>query len=149
MPRKGSTGLHSFRGSLALTRGITCLALIVAMLAFGLGAAAANAYWNTTLREARGQTVYFNAWGGDPQTNAFISWLSEEAQKRYGITVEQVKLSDTAEAVTRVVIEKTAGRNRNSSVDLIWINGPNFLARPAVRSVQSGLAKLSVCGYRP
>ena len=35
---------------------------------------------------------------------------------------------DTAEAVTRVVSEKTAGRDSGGSVDLIWINGPNFLA---------------------
>jgi putative thiamine transport system substrate-binding protein len=39
-----------------------------------------------------------------------------------------VKIGDTAEAVTRVVAEKTAGRNDGGSVDLIWINGPNFLA---------------------
>jgi len=39
-----------------------------------------------------------------------------------------VKLRDTAEAVTRVVAEKAAGRNAGGSVDLVWINGPNFLA---------------------
>ena len=39
-----------------------------------------------------------------------------------------MKLKDTAEAVTRVVAEKAAGRNEGGSVDLIWINGPNFLA---------------------
>jgi putative thiamine transport system substrate-binding protein len=37
--------------------------------------------------------------------------------------VQQVNLKDTAEAVTRVVSEKTAGRDRDGSVDLIWING--------------------------
>jgi putative thiamine transport system substrate-binding protein len=39
-----------------------------------------------------------------------------------------VKLKDTAEAVTRVVAEKAAGRDRGGTVDLVWINGPNFLA---------------------
>jgi putative thiamine transport system substrate-binding protein len=37
-----------------------------------------------------------------------------------------VKLSDTAEAVAKVIAEKTAGRERGGSVDLIWINGANF-----------------------
>ncbi len=49
-------------------------------------------------------------------------------QRRYGVRVNHVKLKDTAEAVTRVVAEKAAGRERDGSVDLIWINGPNFLA---------------------
>ncbi|HQE97017.1 MAG TPA: hypothetical protein PKY20_02370, partial [Methanothrix sp.] len=40
----------------------------------------------------------------------------------------QVKLTDTAEAVTRVISEKAAGQDSGGSVDLIWINGPNFLA---------------------
>ena len=77
---------------------------------------------------ARGQTVYWNAWAGDERTNAFIAWVGDEVKKRHGVTVQQVNLKDTAEAVTRVVSEKTAGRDRDGSVDLIWINGPNFLA---------------------
>jgi putative thiamine transport system substrate-binding protein len=37
-------------------------------------------------------------------------------------------LTDTAEAVARVVAEKAAGRTEGGSVDLIWINGENFAA---------------------
>src|SRR5919107_5639174 len=77
--------------------------------------------------KARGQTVYWNAWAGDPQTNAFIASVGDEVRKRYGVTINHVKLKDTAEAVTRVVAEKAAGRNEGGTVDLIWINGPNFL----------------------
>ena len=84
--------------------------------------------WPDILARAKGQTVYWNAWGGDERTNAFIAWAADEVKRRYGITVQQVKLKDTAEAVTRVVAEKSAGRNAKGSVDLIWINGPNFLA---------------------
>ena len=84
--------------------------------------------WPDIVARAKGQTVYWNAWGGDERTNAFIAWVGNEVQRRYGVTVEQVKLKDTAEAVTRVVAEKSAGRDANGSVDLIWINGPNFLA---------------------
>ena len=28
--------------------------------------------WDNVLNEARGQTVYFNAWCGDPKINAFL-----------------------------------------------------------------------------
>jgi putative thiamine transport system substrate-binding protein len=84
--------------------------------------------WEDVVARARGQTVNWNAWAGDEKTNAFIAWVGAEVDRRYGVKVNHVKLKDTAEAVTRVVAEKTAGRDAGGSVDLIWINGPNFLA---------------------
>ena len=93
-----------------------------------LFASPAFADWAQTLAEAKGQTVYFNAWGGDARTNGFIAWVSTQTEAQYGVKVEQVKLTDTAEAVTRVISEKAAGQDTGGSVDLIWINGPNFLA---------------------
>lgn len=84
--------------------------------------------WQDTLDAARGQTVYWNAWGGDERTNAFIAWVSEQTTDLYGVSVRQVKLTDTAEAVTRVISEKAAGKDAGGSVDMIWINGPNFLS---------------------
>jgi putative thiamine transport system substrate-binding protein len=88
----------------------------------------ALADWQQTLEAARGQTVYWNAWGGDARTNAFIDWVGQQTEAQFGVKVEQVKLTDTAEAVTRVISEKAAGQDSGGSVDLIWINGPNFLA---------------------
>ncbi len=84
--------------------------------------------WAEVLAKARGQTVYWNAWAGDDKTNTLITWVGEQVKARHGVTVHHVRLKDTAEAVTRVVAEKAAGRNRDGSVDLIWINGPNLLA---------------------
>jgi putative thiamine transport system substrate-binding protein len=84
--------------------------------------------WTEIVSTAHGQTVYWNAWAGDQRTNAYIQWVGEQVRQRYGVTVQQVKLQDTAEAVTRVVAEKTAGRLTGGTVDLIWINGPNFLS---------------------
>ena len=83
--------------------------------------------WNEVLAKARGQTVYWNAWAGDEKTNDFIVWVGDQVKARYGVGVQHVRLRDTAEAVTRVVAEKSAGRDRDGTVDLIWINGPNFL----------------------
>lgn len=93
-----------------------------------LTAAPALADWQDTLDAARGQTVYWNAWGGDARTNAFIAWVGEQTEELYDVSIEHVRLSDTAEAVTRVISERAAGLDTGGSVDLIWINGPNFLA---------------------
>ena len=61
---------------------------------------------------ARGQTVYFNAWGGSRQINDYIAWAGQELQRRFGVELVQVKLTDTAEAVARVPAEKAAGGPR-------------------------------------
>ncbi len=81
------------------------------VFALSLLATPALADWQQTLNAARGQTVYWNAWGGDARTNAFISWVGEQTEAKYGVSVEQAKLSDTAEAVTRVISEKAAGQD--------------------------------------
>lgn len=101
------------------------------LIAAALVAAVATpalADWPATLAAARGQTVYWNAWGGDERTNVFIAWVGAETERLYGVKIEQAKLSDTAEAVTRVISEKAAGQDTGGAVDLIWINGPNFLS---------------------
>ncbi|MFN7104223.1 MAG: ABC transporter substrate-binding protein [Pseudorhizobium sp.] len=84
--------------------------------------------WPAIEKAAVGQTVYFNAWGGSENINAYLEWVAAEMQERHGVTVTQVKLDDTASAVAKVVAEKTAGRNDGGSVDLIWINGENFVS---------------------
>jgi putative thiamine transport system substrate-binding protein len=84
--------------------------------------------WDEIVARAKGQTVYWNAWAGDERTNTFIAWVGDEVARRYGVTIVHVKLKDTSEAVTRVVSEKAAGRDADGSVDVIWINGPNFLS---------------------
>ena len=105
---------------------------LAAASALALAPAASHAReartWPDILARARGQTVFWNAWGGDERTNAFIAWAGQETQRQFGVRINHVRLRDTAEAVTRVVAERQAGRHQGGSVDLIWINGPNFLA---------------------
>ena len=103
---------------------VLTIAALTLVTAFGARADA----WDDTLAKARGQTVYWNAWGGDEQVNAYIAWVGEQVAERYGVELVHVKLGDTAEAVGRIVAEKTSGRNGDGSVDLIWINGENFAA---------------------
>lgn len=110
------------------------LALAHAMAMLGATPAAADqtadraADWAAIETAARGQTVHWHAWGGDPRTNDFIDWVGQRAAEDHGITLRHVKLSDTAEAVTRVIAERAAGRDGGGAVDMIWINGPNFLS---------------------
>jgi putative thiamine transport system substrate-binding protein len=84
--------------------------------------------WAALEAKARGQTVYFNAWAGSPIINAYVQWAGQEVQQRFGITLEHVKISDAAEVVKRVRSEKAAGKLSGGSVDMVWINGENFLA---------------------
>ncbi len=84
--------------------------------------------WDAVLAEAKGETVYFHAWGGEPRINDYIAWAGRMMEERYGVRVVHVKVSDTAEVVSRVLTEKAAGRDRGGAVDLVWINGENFAA---------------------
>ena len=86
----------------------------------------AQSAWSEVVAAAKGQTVYFNAWGGGETSNAYIAWAAKVVQKRFGVTVKHVKISDAAEVVKRVQTEVQAGRTEKGSVDLIWVNGENF-----------------------
>ena len=101
-----------------------------AVLAAGLasGQAADLSDWASVEKAARGQTVYFNAWGGARNINDYIDWAGDEVEKRYGVKLVHVKLDDTANAVAKVVAEKAAGHDGDGTIDLIWINGENFAA---------------------
>ncbi|MDN6179400.1 MAG: ABC transporter substrate-binding protein [Halomonas subglaciescola] len=104
-----------------------CAALALPALAAAQKAPAPDD-WDAVLERADGQTVYWNAWGGDSRTNRYIDWVARQMNKRYGVDVEHVKLNDTSSAVARVLAEKQAGNDADGSVDLLWINGENFAA---------------------
>ncbi|RTR07250.1 ABC transporter substrate-binding protein [Halomonas nitroreducens] len=84
--------------------------------------------WGDIETRARGQTVYWNAWGGDAATNRYIAWVAGRVAQRHGVEVIHVKLDDTAAAVSRVIAEKSAGNLAEGAIDLVWINGENFAA---------------------
>jgi putative thiamine transport system substrate-binding protein len=113
-------------------RGVVQAGLMAGLgAAFARRAARADAPprdYESALAVARGQVVYFNAWGGDQRINDYISWVAEAVSTRYGVTLHHVKLTDTAEAVSRVLAGKIAGETDGGGVDLIWINGENFAA---------------------
>ena len=82
--------------------------------------------WQQIEAQGSNQDVYFYAWGGDPQINAYLQWVSDQVDDKYNINLVHVKLSDTSEAVSRVLAEKSAHNDNQGSVDLVWINGANF-----------------------
>jgi putative thiamine transport system substrate-binding protein len=88
--------------------------------------------WAALEAQAKGQTVYFNAWAGSEPVNAYIAWAADEVKARYSVTLEHVKIADTAEVVRRVRDEVKAGKAEGSA-DLVWINGENFHAMKAER----------------
>lgn len=75
---------------------------------------------------ARGQTVRWWMYGGDPKINSYVDRYVVPAAARMGVTLERVPVSDTVDAVNRVIAERKAGRTSGGAVDLIWINGENF-----------------------
>lgn len=79
--------------------------------------------WQATLAEARGQTVYFHAWGGQQEVNDYLQWVAAELARQYDIHLVHVKVADIAESAQRLVNENQA---EPSAVDLLWINGENF-----------------------
>ena len=108
------------------------LAAVALSLPAGAGAAgrplaADSAAWRAIQAQAKGQTVYFNAWAGSPAINAYIQWAAEQLGQRYDLRLVHVKISDAVEMVQRVRNEKAAAKS-DGTVDLVWINGENFLA---------------------
>jgi putative thiamine transport system substrate-binding protein len=107
------------------------IALVAAVL---FGSALAHAgmpdprNWDAVLADAKKETVYFYAWGGEPRINDYVAWAGRTVEARFGVRVIQVKVTDTAEVVSRVLTEKAAGRSKGGAVDLVWINGENFAA---------------------
>jgi putative thiamine transport system substrate-binding protein len=104
------------------------LTLLILAVTCMQGAAQVPEDWESIVDKAKGQTVYWNAWAGDENTNGFIAWVIKRVKEDYQVNLQHVKISLTSESVSRVVAEKAAGRDTGGSIDMIWINGENFLA---------------------
>lgn len=116
----------------------SCMFLIGLLLA---APALAAGTWQSVKEEAQGQTVWFNAWGGDEAVNRYLDWVSGEMKSHYAITLKIVHLADGADAVKRIQTEASAGRTRHGSVDLLWVNGENFRTLKEANLLQTGWAQ--------
>ncbi|MFO7690879.1 MAG: ABC transporter substrate-binding protein, partial [Cryobacterium sp.] len=105
------------------------------MVALTLGACAAPspeitrstfANWDDVVTAAQNQTVRLWMYGGDTQGNAYIDDVLTPAVAAEGVTLERVPVTDTRDALNRVLSELQAGRTDDGTVDLVWVNGDNF-----------------------
>ncbi|MFT5636567.1 MAG: putative thiamine transport system substrate-binding protein, partial [Cognaticolwellia sp.] len=100
--------------------------------------ASTQAQWLIVENRAKNNAVYFHAWGADPQINSYIQWLAKRVKQEYSIDLRHVKLTDTSEAVSRVLAEKSANNHQQGQVDLVWINGENFASMAKYQLLAQG-----------
>jgi len=85
--------------------------------------------WQSVENKARGANVAFAMWAGDEARNRFFQRdVSRNLKEKYDINLQIVPLGDTAEAISKLLNEKSAGKSAGGSIDMIWINGENFRA---------------------
>ena len=76
---------------------------------------------------AEGQTVDWWMFGGDERLNAYVEDYVAPLAAEQGVTLNQVRITDTADAVDQVLAQRAAGQSdTGGDVDLIWVNGENF-----------------------
>lgn len=112
---------RNYRFSLAY---ILCVALLVFS---STSQANSEPSWEQTLSDAKGQTVDWYMWGGSPAVNSYVNdYVAKKLKSTFDITLRQVPVKDIAEIVSKLAVEKQAGKTVDGSVDLMWINGENF-----------------------
>lgn len=81
--------------------------------------------WDSVVARARGTTVVWRMWRGDPSINAFVDgWVAPRLHDRYGVTLVAVE-GQGPEIVNTLVTEREAGAGRGTA-SLLWINGETF-----------------------
>ncbi|MBA2409980.1 MAG: ABC transporter substrate-binding protein [Gammaproteobacteria bacterium] len=80
--------------------------------------------WPEIEQAARGQTVYFVMWTGDPAINRYMNeFVVPRLRERHGINLEIVP--GQADIPSMLMTEMEAGQSV-SSMDMVWINGQVF-----------------------
>ena len=83
--------------------------------------------WDSVLVRARGTTVVWRMWRGDPAVNAFIdNWVAPRLLTQYGVTLRAVS-GQGNELVDQLSVEKESGA-ATGAASLLWINGETFAA---------------------
>lgn len=86
--------------------------------------------WDSVVARARGSTVVWRMWRGDPSINAFIdNWVAPRLKAEFDITLQAVN-GQGNELVEQLAVEKEAGA-ATGTASLLWINGETFGALSA------------------
>ena len=108
-------------------RWFQIIVLTAFMLIYGFPSNAHTLSWPEALESARGQTVDWFMYGGFPSTNAYINgYVAPRVKTLYGVKLRQVPVKDISAVISKILVEKQAGKNTGGEVDLMWINGENF-----------------------
>jgi putative spermidine/putrescine transport system substrate-binding protein len=98
--------------------------------------------WESVTDTAEGQTVNWYMWGGSDSINAFVDTTYGDALSEMGIDLNRVRKRDTVDAVNQVLAEQAAGATDDGgAIDLIWINGENFLTLKQAGMLYDGWAQ--------
>ncbi|MFW2364875.1 MAG: ABC transporter substrate-binding protein [Desulforhopalus sp.] len=115
------------KGILPVSKLLLTLLSLLAFFPALVAAQDTTSTWEDTVQKAKGKTVDWYMWGGSPAVNSYVNgYLAGELKKQYDIHLRQVPVKDIAEVVSKLVVEKEAGKDSDGSVDLMWINGENF-----------------------
>ena len=81
--------------------------------------------WDSVVARARGTTVVWRMWRGDPSINAFVDkWVAPRVLSAYGVTLQAVS-GQGNELVDQLSVEKESG-TKTGTASLLWINGETF-----------------------
>ena len=81
--------------------------------------------WDSVAARARGTTVTWRMWRGDPSVNAYVDeWVAPRLRERHGIELRAVD-GQGPEIVNQLAVERDAG-GRAGAASLVWINGETF-----------------------
>jgi putative spermidine/putrescine transport system substrate-binding protein len=81
--------------------------------------------WQTIETQARGQSVAWGMWRGDPFINDYVAeYVVPEVKRRYGIELKIVGAQGN-EIVSMLMTELEAGKQARA-YDMVWINGETF-----------------------
>ncbi|MEP6687386.1 MAG: ABC transporter substrate-binding protein [Gemmatimonadales bacterium] len=80
--------------------------------------------WDAVSAQARGTTVTWRMWRGDPAVNAYVDrWVAPRVLARSGVTLRAVE-GQGPEIVNQLQVEREA--HARGRADLVWINGETF-----------------------
>ena len=97
--------------------------------------------WDEVVAKAQGQTVNLFMWGGSSQINRFVDTVyAPRLEDEFDISLNRIPVADTVDAINTILSELQGGRLRGGSVDLVWINGENFLTLSQADAVLSDWA---------
>ncbi|MEO5590384.1 MAG: ABC transporter substrate-binding protein [Gemmatimonadaceae bacterium] len=88
------------------------------------GESPANLPWDSVVARAKGSTVQWRMWRGDPAINNYVDqWVAPRLLREYGITLSTID-GQGPEIVNQLVVEREA--RARGTTDLVWINGETF-----------------------